>query len=149
VKLLKLLINEISEKMKKQLVSKFSVDTQDTEDVIISNIDAFERYKSGLPADKRDINRYSYEELKNLIDSKQSSKSIDDIFTEFKKKEKGIERNLLKRYIKKFLEIQSDLPKNKQDISNYSFINLVKLVDDVYGKLLPKKIFEKFIDSLE
>lgn len=143
MKLLKTLINEISEKLKKQLVSKFSADTQDTEDIIISNIDAFERYKGGLPADKRDINRYSYEELKDLILNKQSSKSIDDIFTEFKKKEKGIERNLLKRYIKKFLEIQSELPKNKQDISNYSFLNLVKLVDDVYSKLLTKKMFEK------
>ena len=75
MKLLKTLINEISEKLKKQLVSKFSADTQDTEDIIISNIDAFERYKGGLPADKRDINRYSYEELKDLILNKESSKS--------------------------------------------------------------------------
>ena len=132
MKLLNLLskniILEVSEKVKNQLYAKFSADTTDSREEIISNIDLFDRYKQGLPAEKRDIMKYSYEDLKNLIQSKQTAKGLDDIFTEFKKKEKGIENNNLKRYIKKFLEIQSELPKDKQNISKFSFLNLVKII---------------------
>ena len=148
MKLLNLLssniILEVSEKLKKQLIAKFSGSTTDTEDEMISVIDSFDRYKQGLPADKRDIMKYSYDELKNVIQSKESVKSIGDIFTEFKKKEKGIENNALKRYIKKFLEIKSELPKDKQNILKYSFLSLVKIVDDLYSRLLTKKMLDKF-----
>jgi hypothetical protein len=148
MKLLNLLssniILEVSEKLKKQLVAKFSGNTTDTEEEIISAIDSFDRYKQGLPADKRDIMRYSYDELKNIVQSKESVKSVGDIFTEFKKKEKGIENNALKRYIKKFLEIKSELPKDKQNILKYNYLGLVKIVDDLYSRLLSKKMFEKF-----
>jgi hypothetical protein len=88
--------------------------------------------------------RYSYEDLKNLIQSKETTKGLNDIFTEFKKKEKGIENNNLKRYIKKFLEIQSELPKDKQNILKFNFLNLVKLVDDLYPRLFVKKMFGKY-----
>jgi hypothetical protein len=88
--------------------------------------------------------RYSYEDLKNLIQSKETTKGLSDIFTEFKKKEKGIENNNLKRYIKKFLEIQSELPKDKQNILKFNFLNLVKLVDDLYPRLFVKKMFGKY-----
>jgi len=144
VKLLKILISEISEKLKKQLIIKFSGQTSDNQDIIASKIDAFEKYKNGLPADKRDINKYSYEELSSLITSKETKKGLEDIFTEFKKKEEKLDRVLLKKYIKKFLEIQSELPTSKQDILKFSFLNLVKFVDDVYVKIIRKKIFEKF-----
>jgi hypothetical protein len=148
MKLLNLLskniILEVSEKLKKQLLDKFKLTTEDSEETILSNIDLFDRYKQGLPADQRDIMKYSYEDLKNLILSKQSVKDINDIFTEFKKKEKGIENNSLKRNIKKFLEIQSELPKDKQNILKYNFLNLVKLVEELYPRLIVKKIYEKF-----
>jgi hypothetical protein len=148
MKLLNLLskniILEVSEKVKNQLYAKFSADTTDSREEIISNIDLFDRYKQGLPAEKRDIMKYSYEDLKNLIQSKQTAKGLDDIFTEFKKKEKGIENNNLKRYIKKFLEIQSELPKDKQNISKFSFLNLVKIIDDLYPRLIVKKMLEKY-----
>jgi hypothetical protein len=130
--------------VKNQLYAKFSADTTDSREEVISNIDLFDRYKQGLPAERRDIMKYSYEELKNLIQSKQTAKGLDDIFTEFKKKEKGIENNNLKRYIKKFLEIQSVLPKDKQNISKFSFLNLVKIVDDLYPRLIVKKMLEKY-----
>lgn len=142
--LTKNIILEVSEKVKNQLYAKFSADTTDSREEIISNIDLFDRYKQGLPADKRDIMRYSYDDLKSLIQSKQTARGIEDIFTEFKKKEKGIENNNLKRYIKKFLEIQSELPKDKQNILKYNFLNLVKLVDDLYDRLLTKKMLDKF-----
>ena len=142
--LTKNIILEVSEKIKKQLLTKFKPTTEDSDETILNNIDMFDRYKQGLPIDKRDIMRYSYEDLKNLIQSKETSKGLDDIFTEFKKKEKGIENNNLKRYIKKFLEIQSELPKDKQNILKFNFLNLVKLVDDLYPRLFVKKMFGKY-----
>jgi len=148
MKLLNLLskniILEVSEKVKNQLLTKFKPTTEDSDETILNNIDMFDRYKQGLPVDGRDIMRYSYEDLKNLIQSKETTKGLNDIFTEFKKKEKGIENNNLKRYIKKFLEIQSELPKDKQNILKFNFLNLVKLVDDLYPRLFVKKMFGKY-----
>ena len=89
MKLLNLLskniILEVSEKVKKQLLAKFKPTTDDSDETILNNIDMFDRYKGGLPVEKRDIMRYSYEDLKNLIQSKETAKGLDDIFTEFKK----------------------------------------------------------------
>jgi hypothetical protein len=148
MKLLNLLskniILEVSEKVKNQLLAKFKPTTDDSDETILNNIDMFDRYKQGLSVDSRDIMRYSYEDLKNLIQSKETTKGLSDIFTEFKKKEKGIENNNLKRYIKKFLEIQSELPKDKQNILKFNFLNLVKLVDDLYPRLFVKKMFGKY-----
>jgi hypothetical protein len=138
------LINEVSDKVKKLLINKWSNTTQDTPEIIISNIDAFENIKSGLPNDKRDIMKYSYDELKNVLTSKQSDKMVGDFFTHFKKTEKGIENAALKRYIKRFLEIESLLPAGKKDITKYKFLDLVKMIDDLYGKLITKKLGEKF-----
>lgn len=138
------ILNEVSEKVKNQLYSKFKDDTSDSREVIMTYIDSFDRYKDGLPSDKRDITKYSYNELKSLIDSKQSVKNIADIFKQFKKKETGIENTQLKKYIKKFLEIQSELPKEYQDINKFKFLDVVKLIDKAYFGLLTKKLSEKF-----
>ena len=138
------LITEVSEKIKKQLIAKWGPTTQDTPETIISNIDSFETIKSGLPGDKRDIMRYSYDELKDALKSKSSAKAINDIFTDFKKRESKIENAALKKYIKRFLEIESLLPASKKDINSYKFLDLVKMVDDVYSKLISKKLIEKF-----
>ena len=139
------ILNEVSEKVKNQLYSKFKDDTSDDQEVIMSYIDSFDRYKDGLPSDKRDITKYSYNELKSLIDSKQSAKTISDIFKQFKKKEKGIENVQLNKYIKKFLEIQSELPKEYQDINKFKFLEVVKLIDKAYHQLLNKKMIDKFL----
>lgn len=138
------ILNEVSEKVKNQLYSKFKDDTSDSREVIMTYIDSFDRYKDGLPSDKRDITKYSYNELKSLIDSKQSAKNIADIFKQFKKKETGIENTQLKKYIKKFLEIQSELPKEYQNINKFKFLDVVKLIDKVYFGLLTKKLIKKF-----
>jgi len=151
MKLLKLLVNEVSSKIKKQLLAKFSTETTDAPDVIISYIDLFDNYKSGLPIDKRDILKYSYDELKSLIEDKKTtkelSKNFNDIFTEFKKKEPKTNSDELKANIKDFLEIQSELPKAKQDISKYKFLDLVKLNIDLYSKLITQKLLKKFADE--
>jgi hypothetical protein len=113
----------------------------------MSYIDLFDRYKNSLSSDKRDITKYSYNDLKSLVDSKQYVKTITDIFNKFKKKEQGIENAELKKYIKKFLEIQSELPSEYQDINKFSFLNLVKLINKGYSQILNKKIFNKFFQE--
>ena len=138
------ILNEVSDKLKNQLYIKFKDETSDEREVIMSYIDSFDRYKESLSSEKRDITKYSYNELKSLIDSKQSVKIISDIFKQFKKKEKGIENAELKKYIKKFLEIQSELPNNSQNINKLNFLQLVKLIDKSYYQLLNKKMIEKF-----
>ena len=40
------LINEVSDKVKKLLLNKWSNTTQDTPEMIVSNIDAFDKIKS-------------------------------------------------------------------------------------------------------
>jgi hypothetical protein len=134
----------VSEKIKKQLISKWGPTTEDTPEIIISNIDSFESIKSGLPADKRDIMRYSYDDLKEVLRTKSSAREMNDIFTDFKKRESKIENVALKKYIKRFLEIESLLPASKKDINKYRFLDLVKMIDDVYSKLISKKLTEKF-----
>jgi hypothetical protein len=140
----KKILNEVSEKVKNQLYSKFENETSDSREIVMSYIDLFDRYKESLSPDKRDITKYSYNELKSFLDSKQYAKTISDIFKQFKKKEKGIENNTLTKYIKKFLEIKSEIPKDFQDINKLTYLQLVKLIDKGYYQLLNKKMIEKF-----
>ena len=64
-------------------------------------------------------------EPENELDVNRPTETHEIDCTEFiqshinNNKEKGIENNNLKRYIKKFLEIQSELPKEKQNILKY------------------------------
>lgn len=141
------ILNEVSDKVKNQLYSKFKDDTSDSREVIISYIDLFDRYKESLPSNKRDITKYSYKDLKSFIEVKQSVKTITDIFNKFKKKEQGIENVELKKNIKKFLEIQSELPPEYQDITKFSFLNLVKFINKGYSQLLNKKMIKKFSEE--
>jgi hypothetical protein len=143
----KKILNEVSEKIKNQLFSKFQDETEDPREVVMSYIDLFDRYKESLPSDKRDITKYSYKDLKSFIESKQSSKIITDIFNKFKKKEQGIENVELKKNIKKFLEIQSELPPQYQDITKFSFLNLVKFINKGYSQLLNNKMIKKFSEE--
>lgn len=143
----KKILNEVSEKIKNQLFSKFQDETKDTREVVMSYIDLFDRYKDSLPSTKRDITKYSYKDLKSFIESKQSAKIITDIFNKFKKKEQGIENVELKKNIKKFLEIQSELPPQYQDITKFSFLNLVKFINKGYSQLLNNKMIKKFSEE--
>lgn len=138
------IILEVSEKIKKQLLSKFKSQTEDTDEVILSNIEYFERIKNNLPSDKRDIMRYSYPELLKLINSKKTIKDVNNIFKMFKKKESGIENKALKDNIKKFMDIKPFLPKMKNDISKYDFLTLVKLNNDYWENTIRKEAFKYF-----
>ena len=69
---------EVSEKVKNQLYSKFKDETSDDKDIVMSYIDLFDRYKESFPSTKRDITKYSYKELKSVIDDKRFNKQVSD-----------------------------------------------------------------------
>jgi hypothetical protein len=143
----KKIIVEVSEKVVKQLINKYKETTQDSEKEMRSIIDLFDRYKAGLPVDKRDISKYSYAELKSIVKQKQRAKETEEIFTFFKKREEGLDRIPLRRYIKKFLEIRDALPKKYQDIKKFTYLDLVKLIDSAYSKVLTELLLKKFTDE--
>lgn len=142
------LIVEVSEKLKKQLLDKFKLETQDSEEQIVKYINDFERFKQSLPADKRDITRYNYETLKSLIDSKENSKTrkkdINSAITEFIKKEDKIPQAELKKAIKQFFEIQSEIKGAQKNIDKYNFLKLRRFLDENYSNLLTQKLLNKF-----
>jgi len=119
----KSVILEISNKLKTTLVAKFKEQTTDSTEKIAEYIDEFEKYKNGLPADKRDLGAYNYYDLKKLIETKRFQKKEKDLFNSFKKKEEKLERTELAKAVRKFLEIQSKFGKAK-DPSNYKFLDI-------------------------
>jgi hypothetical protein len=147
-----LMLFEVSDKVIKQLTAKYKkTDPRLTDAEIVQYIDDFERFKASLPVDGRDIARYSFPELKSLIDNLRTKKLFTDAFDYFKKTEKSIERVRLKRAIKNFYEIQSALPKKYQDIKTFKFDVLKDLLYGEaneqrpnYKTLLTKKLKEKF-----
>lgn len=142
------LIVEVSGKLKKQLLDKFKMETQDSEEQIVKYIDAFERFKQSLDADKRDITRYDYKTLKSLINSKEGAKArkadISSAVTNFIKKEKEIPLAELKSAVKKFFEIQSEIKDAPKNIEKYSYLKLVKFLEEKYADLLTQKLLNKF-----
>lgn len=151
MKLLKILnkkiITEVSEKVKNMLLSKFKKETKDDDETIIKYIDLFDKYKEGFELTKRDITNYSYSDLKSVINSKLKTKEFNDLFKNFKKKDRTIEDIVLRRYIKKFLEIKSFLPDKLQKVDNKDYLKFVELVDKVYLPILIEKISKKFLSK--
>jgi hypothetical protein len=72
-----LLVTEISDKLKKRLLDKFTKEKPDLDvETITFYIDGFERFKNGLPAEKRDITKYTFDELEHLVDARQARRDI-------------------------------------------------------------------------
>ena len=134
---------EISAKLKASLVAKFKEQTTDSIDVIGDYIEEFEKYKNGLPADKRDLSKFNYGELKKIIDTKKFQKNEKELFGKFKKKEEKLERVELAKTVRKFIEVQSKFGKVK-DPSNYKFLDFSKLVNQVYPKYIKEILMDRF-----
>jgi len=142
------IIVEVSEKLKKQLITKFSEETQDDAKTISQYIDDFERFKQSIPADKRDITRYDYQTLKSLIDSKtEAKKRKSDIATAFKKikeAEKETPSAELAVALKKFFEIQSEIKGDNKNPVKMGYLKLRKFLEEKYEDLLTQKLLNKF-----
>ena len=60
------LVMEYSEGLITRIINKFKVETTDTEQIIRGHILRFDQLKAKLPADKRDIDKYTYADLLNV-----------------------------------------------------------------------------------
>jgi hypothetical protein len=136
-------LKEISEKLKKSLIDKFQKETEDSSENIGEYITQFDSYKNGLPVEKRDLGKYTYSELKKLIESKKFQKQETELYKSFKKKEEKIENAALKKTVRKFLEIKEKFGKSK-DPSGYKFLDFYKVINQVYPKYLSEILMEKF-----
>ena len=117
-------LTEISNTLMNQLLIKFKDETEDTEDKMKEYINSFERYKNGLPSDKRDITKYTYDELKSLITSKSLKKEEKDLFKAYMQGPgKGSDQRQVKSMIKRFLEIRDLLPAPNRDIHTLNWLN--------------------------
>lgn len=139
-----MIILEYSEKLKGQLLTKFKQETKDDDVKIMALITSFEKFKDSLPASERDITKYPYLKLKNVVANRQRKQEVDSLMTTIKKKEKGIETSDLKKVLNRFLDIKSELPRKGKEIEIMSYLDLVKLVKDNYKKLITKILSEKF-----
>jgi hypothetical protein len=73
----KLYLTEITKKLKATLAAKFKKEKPDlTDDMINYYIDGFERFKRGLPPEERDITKYTFANLENLIDARTARKEL-------------------------------------------------------------------------
>jgi len=137
-------LTEISNKLMTQLITKFSNETEDSEEQMTEYLNLFDRYKNGLPADKRDITKYSYDQLKSLIKSKTIKKEEGDIFKQYMPKVAGADQRQVKQMIKKFLEIRDLLPEKNRDLMKYPYLKLVELIQNKFGSLITKAAFDKY-----
>ena len=137
-------LTEISNKLMTQLITKFGNETEDSEEQMTEYLNLFDRYKNGLPADKRDITKYSYDQLKSLIKSKTIKKEEGDIFKQYMPKVAGADQRQVKQMIKKFLEIRDLLPEKNRDLMKYPYLKLVELIQNKFGSLITKAAFDKY-----
>ena len=150
------IINEVSQKLANQLLAKFKETTKDSDEIILALINKFDQYKEGITdLSKRDITKYTYDELKNFIMSKEIKKLEDKAFKGLKNKwDKqnaqsdskihDYRHDTLKNLIKKFYMIQPYLKKEQQDIMKYGYLDLVGLINDKFNNTIRSKALEHF-----
>lgn len=137
----KKILLEYPESTVKKLVIKFSKETEDSEEEIRKNIADFERFKSTLNNEDKDIFRHSYDKIKKLIKDKatkqESKKNLEGMTQDYITKYKGADLQMVKMNIKKFFEIKSQLPQLKEfkkDLINYNPSELNALVDKYFSR---------------
>ena len=140
------MVNEaLSPKVIDQLIKKFENQTKDPVDTQKQIIQAFDKYKDGLPADKRDITKYNYSDLKNLILTKEMKKEEKKVFGQFQKENaKQVDKDLVKKALKKFYEIFPLIPGNQRDVMSYSYLQLEDFLRKNFITLLTKAATAKF-----
>jgi hypothetical protein len=155
----KQMLLEYPEPTIKKLVVKFSGDTDDTEEQIRQTISDFERFKDSFDNQDRDIFRHSYDKVKELVNdkivSRQSKKNLESLVREFILKNKGVDQELIKNAIKKYLELKALFPNQKvfdREVIDYTPSKLFNLTNGLFSKFdanneneITKKLTEKFV----
>jgi hypothetical protein len=140
----KMRLTEVSNKVMNQLITKFKSESDDTEEEMKSLINAFDRFKNGLGANDRDITKYSYDQLRNLVKSKNLKKEEGDLFKQYMPMVKGSDQRSVKMLIKKFLEIRDFLPEKNRDLLKYPYLKLVELIQNNFGTIITKIAYDKY-----
>lgn len=147
------IIVEVSEKVIKQLVDKFSKETQDKEETIVSVIKDFEKIKDSLPTDKRNLFDYSYVDLNRLVKLRSRTKKLSDTFNDFKKAEGKLPEGEaktpnpeLRGALRKYFDIQSEIqgPEKKLEFFKNNYLKLFNFLQKNYENLLIGKILPKY-----
>lgn len=138
------LLKEFSDKLVQKLMGRFTKETTDSQSTILSYIDDFEKYKSTLPVEQRNIDQYSYDELKNLINPKRLKSDLRKYLTQFKKTTKGIPADQIITTLRKYFEIKNSIPENEIDIDSIRYLDLVGYLEKNFEKIIGKLLIDKF-----
>ena len=144
----KRLVSEaMAEKVVKFLIDKYKPTTKDTEEQITAVINAFDKYKSGLPQDQRDITKLSYSIVKNIVLSKEIKKQEKGIFKKYMEANKGADKNAVKLALRKFYELYPVLPLNQRDVLKMPYLKLVEFLQSKFNTTLTSAALKKFKDD--
>jgi len=144
----KRLVSEaMAEKVVKFLIDKYKPTTKDTEEQITAVINAFEKYKSGLPQDQRDITKLTYSIVKNIVLSKEIKKQEKSIFKKYMEANKGADKNAVKLALRKFYELFPILPINQRDVLKMPYLKLVEFLQGKFNSMLTSAALKKFKDD--
>jgi hypothetical protein len=144
----KRLVSEaMAEKVIKFLIDKFKPTTRDTEEQITAVINAFEKYKNGLPQDQRDITKLTYTIVKNIVLSKEIKKQEKSIFKKYMEANKGSDKNAVKFALRKFYELFPILPINQRDVLKMPYLKLVEFLQSKFNTMLTSAALKKFKDD--
>ena len=144
----KRLVSEaMAEKVVKFLIDKYKPTTKDTEEQITAVINAFDKYKSGLPQEQRDITKLSYSIVKNIVLSKEIKKQEKGIFKKYMEANKGADKNAVKLALRKFYELYPVLPLNQRDVLKMPYLKLVEFLQSKFNTTLTSAALKKFKDD--
>ena len=144
----KRIVNEaMSEKVVKFLIDKYKPTTKDTEAQIITVINAFDKYKNGLPEDQRDITKLSYGVVKNIVLGKEIKKQEKNVFKKYMEANKGADKNAVKMALRKFYELYPILPANQRDVNKMPYLKLTEFLQSKFNTMLTAAALKKFKDE--
>jgi hypothetical protein len=134
----------LSKKLITKLVNKFKTQTKDDESMILKTIEAFEKYKDGFPADKRDITKFNYLPLKFLILTKETRNLEKDTYPKYIAQNKGVAKKDAKKALKKFFELYPLLNKTQRDLSNLPYLKLMEFLQQKFSPIITAAAKKKF-----
>lgn len=139
----KSIILEFSDKLIQKLIKRFKNETKDDTDTILSYISDFEKYKEGFDPEDRNIEKLSYNNLKNLVEPKRLKSNIAKYLKHFKKTTKRVSNTDIVKTIRKFLELEKYLDPKDRNIIKFEYLELVGFLEKNFEKLMSKILRDK------
>lgn len=160
----KSIILEFSDKLVQKLIEKFQKETTDDVKIIFSYINDFKKYKNSLNVEDRNIEKLTYEQLKNIVNQKRLKSKIKEyekhFITTVNQQKKGNPNfvaptdNDIRKTIRKFLEIQNFVNQNSKNSEFLEGLKIPKLPEDITQFSINKlqdfleKNFEKIMTKI-